>query len=203
MSELVTATTIIHTTFGFVCIWALLCFGFRDLRIDYLRHKLFSLRDELFDCGVTGLVAFDDDAYRLFRQTLNGMIRFAHKATLLRLFLTMIELKSNPALQIESTHHRWTKAVEKLPHDTQVKLLDLHYRMVRAFVVHLVLGSPTLPLFGLLWTIKKVLSMLRATKAERFAEQFREPLLEAQALEEQEESLLAEEETDDRVPLPV
>src|SRR6266513_245936 len=49
---------------------------YRDYRMDLFRHRLFRLRDELFDVARDGALSFDHPAYGLLRMTLNGFIRF-------------------------------------------------------------------------------------------------------------------------------
>lgn len=65
-------------------------------RVDYLRTQLFAIRDELFDSAARGEVSFDSKAYQTSRTILNGMIRFAHKASVLRMFM-LIWFGSNVA----------------------------------------------------------------------------------------------------------
>lgn len=57
---------------------------YRQYRIDLLRSQLFRLRDDLFDAADRGVIAFDDPAYTMTRQMMNGMIRFAHEVGLWR-----------------------------------------------------------------------------------------------------------------------
>lgn len=43
-----------------------------------VRHKLFKVRDELFDYAAKGNVSFEHDDYKRVREALNDFIRFAH-----------------------------------------------------------------------------------------------------------------------------
>ena len=73
----------LHTTLqlALLCgLWWLFAFGYCRYRLDLLRQKLFSIRDNLFReaCDRELLNSF---AYTLTRTTLNGMIRFAHEVS--------------------------------------------------------------------------------------------------------------------------
>lgn len=50
-------------------------------RLDSFRQKMFVVRDELFDYAASGKIEFNDPAYRLLRQSMNGHIRYAHQLT--------------------------------------------------------------------------------------------------------------------------
>ena len=60
----------------------------RESCIDDFRHRLFVLRADLFDYAVSGGIGFRDPAYTMLRESLNSILRFAHKVTLTR-FLVM------------------------------------------------------------------------------------------------------------------
>ncbi|WP_424813586.1 hypothetical protein [Roseococcus sp. YIM B11640] len=51
---------------------------------DRYRMDLFAVRAKLFDLAASGRVSFDDPLYLSMRSSLNASIRFAHRATLLR-----------------------------------------------------------------------------------------------------------------------
>ena len=50
--------------------------------VDWARQSLFEKRDKLFDMAIKGEINFNSPAYKDTRETLNGLIRFAHKLTL-------------------------------------------------------------------------------------------------------------------------
>ena len=76
--------TVLSSLISLTGIWCLLFILYRDYRADSLRQDLFEIRDELFDQAASGLVDFDEPAYDMLRETLNGNIRFAHRLSLLR-----------------------------------------------------------------------------------------------------------------------
>lgn len=74
-------------------LWGYFHFLHREHWIDRTRQRLFRIRDELFDRAAAGEVNFNDDAYRLTRTTLNGMIRYAHELSVLDIVLSAYALR--------------------------------------------------------------------------------------------------------------
>lgn len=60
---------------------------YNQYRVDLLRNNLFEVRDRLFNEAARGSISFDSNAYMAVRMTINGMIRYGHRASLLR-FIT-------------------------------------------------------------------------------------------------------------------
>lgn len=50
----------------------------KKLWMEATRQQLFAIRDNLFDQAGTSDLPFDSDGYQLMRNTLNGMIHYAH-----------------------------------------------------------------------------------------------------------------------------
>ena len=65
-------------------------------RVDALRHRLFVLRDELFDYALRSGLAFDDPAYVILRSRINRTLRFAHKISFPRVLLMASLMHSAP-----------------------------------------------------------------------------------------------------------
>jgi len=63
---------------------------YRQYRIDLLRHQLFGARDSLFAAALDGAISFNDPAYGMTRQIINGMIRFAHQVGFWQLLLMLM-----------------------------------------------------------------------------------------------------------------
>jgi hypothetical protein len=75
---------------GIVAFGALVIFWLGPLRWfvnDLAREMLFTAREKLFDVAAGGKIAFDDPAYVLVRERVNGTIRFMHELTLLHMLL--------------------------------------------------------------------------------------------------------------------
>ncbi len=103
-----------------------------ELRVDLLRRRLFVLRDELFDYALAGNVAFNAPSYRFLRSRINGLLRFAHKTSLLRVLA--IKLFGDKALarqSIEHIVHEWMAAVAQLPTASQARLREFVRQGIR------------------------------------------------------------------------
>ena len=116
-----------------------------EARLDAFRQKVFALRDELFDFAAAEHISFDDPAYRLLRQSMNGIIRYAHQLTFFRVCMTAIQIDLAAQTPKDSWSENWQKALEKLGNDdTRKKLTAFHDRAMLLVVDRLVLGSPVL-----------------------------------------------------------
>lgn len=71
-------------------LWWFFTGPWRQLRIDETRQSLFELRDKLFDMAADGELDFDAPAYGRARDQLNGMIRFTHQVSLIRLVVMAV-----------------------------------------------------------------------------------------------------------------
>src|SRR5260370_14413210 len=63
-------------------------------RLDSFRQEMFIIRDELFDYAASGRISFNDPAYRLLRQLMNGFIRYGHQLTFFRLSMGVAQTKT-------------------------------------------------------------------------------------------------------------
>lgn len=123
-------------------LWWLVFVELRSYRLDLTRQKLFNIRDELFALAAKGEMAFDSKAYGLMRTTLNGMIRFAHKISLIRLIATIyadeIILKGKGSAAFDKAMSR---AISELPFGARKKILAARKEMHRAVLRHIVFSS--------------------------------------------------------------
>jgi hypothetical protein len=75
---------------------------YTDYRIDKTRQSLFAIRDELFDAAARGEISFDSEAYRTTRLIMNGLIRFTHRASVMRVWLLIrLGARKNDAISRE------------------------------------------------------------------------------------------------------
>jgi hypothetical protein len=65
----------------------------RWLATDWARDTMFSARDELFDVGAAGKIAFGDPSYLAVRDGINAAIRYAHSVSLLRVALHKTQVR--------------------------------------------------------------------------------------------------------------
>ena len=76
-----------------VFLLAVIVYGpWQSLMADRIRQSIFDARAELFDMAASGRLAFDDQAYREVRLSMDRMIRFAHEMTWTRFLLYQLLL---------------------------------------------------------------------------------------------------------------
>lgn len=115
------------------------------LRLDIFRQKMFAVRDELFDYAAAGNINFDDPAYRLLRQSMNGNIRYGHQITLFRVCINVLRWKLTEAPPSMAWNEKWNQAIANVKNDdVRSKLLDFHNRSISFVIERLVIGSPLL-----------------------------------------------------------
>jgi hypothetical protein len=136
----------IMSLLGLIALWALWFYLLKPQRVDRFRQQLFDLRSDLFDLAADGVVPFDHPGYTKLRLLINGMIRFAHRASLGSLVVAAAQAKNAPS----SALAEWKKNVEGLPEDARTRLNSIHSRLSEAFVRHLVNGSAILFICSLL-----------------------------------------------------
>jgi len=119
-------------------------------RLDRFRQDVFCLRDELWDYAADGNISFDDPAYRLLRQLMNGFIRYAHHVSFFRVCMSFASHSAMKSTPLPVTWMgKWNKAVEELQDDgVRKNLCAFHGRLMARVARRLVFGS--LPLFSLM-----------------------------------------------------
>ena len=138
-----------HTYFAWTALWIMLYWLWRDYRVDKFRQDMFALRDSLFDYAAGGHISFSHPAYGILRTRMNGMIRFAHEATIGHLGLAFVTLKfSNKDFDPAIALKEWEKSVDTIA-DAKVReqLRRFHLEMNALLVGNLVKGSVILMLF--------------------------------------------------------
>ena len=121
-------------------LWILFFWLYRDYRLDLFRQRLFSLRDELFDIAQDGQINFDQPAYELLRNAINGTIQYGHQLGFLDIVATFLAVRRDP-LQLElsnSFERRWQSACSALSKPTvdELNLLRsrLHYQVAEQII---------------------------------------------------------------------
>jgi hypothetical protein len=125
-------------------------------RVDIFRQRMFAIRDELFDYAEAGGIDFQDPAYQLLRNSMNGFIRYAHRLSFFQLTLTVLRWNLTAQVHPLTWHAKWEDALASLPEDTRTKLIDFHGRAMDAVAKHLVGGSVVL-MFFLLVSVAQLL----------------------------------------------
>lgn len=122
-----------------------------EQRTDVFRQKMFAVRDELFDFARDGNIDFQDPAYQLLRNSMNGFIRYGHRLTFFRLALTIARWSVTQEPHPLTWHSKWDNALENLPSTTKDSLKGFHDRAMDVVARHLIGGSCLLMVFlGLL-----------------------------------------------------
>lgn len=116
-------------------------------RVDMFRQNMFALRDELFDFAADGNVAFEEPAYILLRQLMNGFIRYAHNLTPYRILMSYLRSNCVRREPISEWTSDFNRALGDLSEQNREKLQSFHSRAAAMVLSQLVL-SP-----GLLLTL--------------------------------------------------
>lgn len=142
----------IMSLLGLIALWAFWYYLWKPQRVDIFRQKLFALRSDLFDLATKGTVPFDHPAYTQLRLMINGLIRFAHRASLPTLIIAVVQARNTPsdAMMV------WMKNVQKLPENERNQLLAVHTSVSVTFAKHLIGGSLVLFAYVLLRVLNAV-----------------------------------------------
>lgn len=148
----------------FVVLWIMFFTIHRNYHVALTRQRLFVIRARLFNAALEGKISFDDPAYNLVRQALNGMIRFTHNLSFLRWFAIVILNRYVHKDLLAHFNIQFNQALEKLTNEQKQLLLsalaDAHWQILR----HLMSVS-------LLWVLFKpasiILSMVHKTRSAR------------------------------------
>ena len=130
--------TAIHVTL-LVLILVLL----RRYRIDLLRHRLFVLRDELFDYALENDVSFQSPAYVGLRRSINSMLRFAHRIDFTRFLLLLVASnKLRRTGMLEEYDYQWRDALAQLGREEhRNRIADIRERALFEVSKHMAVGS--------------------------------------------------------------
>ncbi len=126
-------------------------------RLDLYRQNLFEIRDALFDeAAKFGL--FNNKAYTMTRITINGMLRFAHEVSFLRLFLAYFSDRWFVKGDLAGLYLRdYVEALEKLPDEQRKVVLRARVQSHMALASHVLHTSIVLlPLFHVIFSLLKV-----------------------------------------------
>lgn len=116
---------------------------YRKYRVDALRHRLFVVRGELFDYALANGLAFNDPAYVMLRDSINSMLRFAHKISATRFLVLSTAVRWFSCTEMVTARERqWQEALARVAVPEQRrKIVELHEQALLAIVRHTTLGS--------------------------------------------------------------
>lgn len=131
--------------FGLLLLVWLFFWLYRDYRLDLLRQRLFALRDELFDLVIDEKLPFDDPAYVLLRQTINGQIRSAHQYGFVEVLSHFIATrKSRRSVAIVNYESKLQKHTSRLNREVREKMQAILDRAHLVLFEHIILTSSIL-----------------------------------------------------------
>jgi hypothetical protein len=104
----------LHIVFALASLWLLIFVLRRRYCEDKFRDELFTLRDELFDYAASGNIEFDHHAYTLLRTRMNGIIRYAHRASLMQILVPSFLIRKTANTAVEEYRERWQSAVSQV-----------------------------------------------------------------------------------------
>ena len=136
----------LSTSISLGLLWLLFAFFYRSYRVDYVREKLFTLRDELFSLAESGEgISFQDDAYIMLRSRINSTIRYAHRMTAVDFACMLFSVRNdNHAKESAIAYERqWEKSCSTVATEVAKKLGSISLR-VRLEVIQQVLFTSSL-----------------------------------------------------------
>lgn len=123
-------------------LWLLLFVLYRSYSVDSFREQVFALRGDMFDAAAGGLISFEDPAYRLMRHRMNGVIRYAHRFTLIRMVLLVHYARRYDLPRESSFMEAWEEATAPLPGPVAEKMDTYRDCLEQIMVRHLLICSP-------------------------------------------------------------
>jgi hypothetical protein len=135
--------TALTTLLSITGVWILVFWLYRDYRVDHLRQKLFTLRNELFDWAADGGIEFDNPAYGFLRTTLNGFLRFGDRLSFGSLFSAYLVYRDARPM-VAQYEVELKSALEALTPEQRERVNSIIMRMHVQVTLHVVIGSSIL-----------------------------------------------------------
>jgi hypothetical protein len=143
--DVTTLSTLVQSLLTLIVL-TIVVFGlWPEQRTDLFRQQMFCLRDELFDFAADRKIDFNDPAYILLRQLMNGFIRYAHNLTPFRTFMAFLRWKCFGQQQSGWAHSLNDAIANVSDQPTREALQKFHSRTASLVLSQLVL-SPGLVL---------------------------------------------------------
>jgi hypothetical protein len=153
--------------------WILFFWLYRDYRVDLLRERLFSVRDELFDLADSGRLDFDHPAYGMLRRTINGTIRHADRISLAEVF-SVVYVHRDPLIRAATLEYRdsWEKALSETSPEIRQQLRTLRGKLHYLVADQVIFTSALLLATGVVfaaWLVVRSLQLRVANGVRSFA----------------------------------
>lgn len=131
--------TVLVNTILLTGIWWLYFFGYRQYRLDKTRQSLFEIRDRLFEEWTEKQLPFDSRAYVIMRTTMNGMIQFAHRLSMIRVIAAIVaDQQFRNGAGAKRYESQLKTALSSLPREAREVVdgarMEMHFVMVEHIV---------------------------------------------------------------------
>lgn len=151
--------TVLSSLISIALLMVLLFWLYPDYRTDVFRQKMFRLRDDLFDEAVKGKISFNDQAYGMLRNAMNGHIRFAHQSNVWQVLLFALFTRNDQKVDHPFQREFDKNTAQCSPEQREI-YLKYYIKMIICFCEHLILSSVILtgmviPLL-LLWYVTRL-----------------------------------------------
>lgn len=132
----------------------------RKLFLGIFRERLFKLRFDLFRVAASGEIAFDNEAYRSLETLICGLLRFAHRVTLVGFVLSSIEQgRARKANEYVDYHSQIQLKISRDTSEVQEKLCHVLAEVQNAVFVYMFFSSLIVILLGIpLYLLSKMLN---------------------------------------------
>ncbi len=155
------AAKLIVTAISAVGLWYGFFFLYKEHTVNEFRHRMFALRDQLFDEAAAGLIPFNHPAYGMIRITMNGFIRFGHRISLFELAVSYFVTNKDKSA-VKSYFSKLSEAMKSLDQETADKLRSYQARMIQLVLIQAFAASPVFLFFLLAYFVPvKLVSMAR------------------------------------------
>jgi hypothetical protein len=112
-----------------LCLMLFLFWRFCRYRLEAFRQDLFAIRNALFDDAFAGVIAFDHPAYQMTRESINSLIRFAHRLNTIQLIVLLAVYRRHPEINRYSNFdEELMKQCSHLSPEARERILSARYQ---------------------------------------------------------------------------
>jgi hypothetical protein len=146
------------TVFSLCGVWAVWELGFKAVFLDGFRQRLFELRMRLFSLAESGVLSYDDDAYRAIETLLNGLIRYAHRLSFIVYVSSVWEIsraKREDKDYVDFAQQLSLK-ISRLDPDVQIEISNLLSKVHSAVCILMAANSLVFKLIYLVYVVARL-----------------------------------------------
>jgi hypothetical protein len=151
---------------GLCVLWLIWSLGFKSLSLDYFRERLFELRFKLFRLGMSGDLPFDSDAYRSLETLMCGLLRYAHRVTLLTYIFSLVEQeRAKQEKDYVDFGRQIALRISRLDTGTQKKLAEIVSGVRTSIILYMAFSSLLMMAIIVGVKVAKLLGLWKPSKA--------------------------------------